>query len=147
MSLSYSLGFVAKTESVDNPLPRNFILKSLSDFFGNLEEERLLCPVRALSCYLQRTKEVSPRPGPLFVSLRLPTKAISKNAISFFLREVISGAGAVGVDGGRTPRAHSIRGVGTSMTFLRNWSVRQVLKPATWRSNTVFSSFYLRDMT
>ena len=146
MSLSYSLGFVAKTESASNPLPRSFLLKSLMDFVGNLEEERLLCPVRALSCYLERTKELFPRPQALFVSPRHCIKAISKNAISFFLREVITDAGAVRTDGGRALRAHSIRGMSTSMVFMRNWSVRHVLEAATWRSNSVFVSFYLRDV-
>ena len=80
------------------------------------------------------------------MSPRSQNRAISKNAISFFLRETISGAGALGVDGGLAPRAHSIRGVSASMAFLKNWSVQKVLQAATWRSNSVFASFYLRDI-
>ena len=53
LSVSYTLGFVAKTESVSNPLPRSFLVKSLKDFVGDMEEELLLCPVRALSVYLR----------------------------------------------------------------------------------------------
>ena len=30
--------------------------------------------------------------------------------------------------------------------FFRNWSLRSVLEAASWRSNTVFTSFYLRDL-
>ena len=146
-SLSYSLGFVAKTESLSNPLPRSFLMKSLKEFVGDMPEELLLCPVRALDIYLDRTKELSPRPHSLFVSPRNRSRPISKNAISFFLRETISGAGALRPDGGRDLRAHSIRGVSTSVTFARNWSVRQVLEAATWRSNTVFASYYLRDVS
>ena len=147
MSLSYLPGFVAKTESLDNPIPRSFILKSLRDFVGDLEEERLLCPVRALSCYLKVTESLSPRSPNLFVSPRCRQRAISKNAISFFLRETISGAGALRTDEGQSLRAHSIRGVSTSLAFQRNWSVKQVLKAATWKSNSVFASFYLKDVS
>ena len=52
--LSYVPEFVAKTESPSNPIPRTFLLKSLADFAANLEDELLLCPVRALSIYLER---------------------------------------------------------------------------------------------
>ena len=82
----------------------------------------------------------------LFVSPRRRLKQISKNALSFFLREVVSGAVSPGVAEGPAPRAHSIRGVSTSVLFHRNWSVRDVLQAATWRSNSVFASFYLRDV-
>ena len=146
MSLSYMAGFVAKTESASNPIPRHFILKSLKDFVGNLEEESLLCPVRALSIYLDRTKDLTPRPRSLFVSPNRRLRGISKNALSFLLRETISAAGALVTDEGRGARAHSIRGISTSMAFYRNWSVQRVLQAATWRSNSVFAAFYLKDI-
>ena len=70
---------------------------------------------------------------------------MSRNGISYFLREVIvhSGASSESV---ATPRAHSIRGIATSSAFFRNWSLSSVLEAASWRSNTVFTSFYLRDL-
>ena len=146
LSLAYLPGFVAKTESESNPLPRSFLLKSLKDFVGNLEEESLLCPVRALKFYLSKTRDILMRPANLFVSPRCRQRAITKNAISFFLREAVSGAGAVRAGEGQPLRAHSIRGVSTSIAFNKNWSVKQVLSAATWRSNSVFASFYLKDI-
>ena len=145
-SVSYLPKFVAKTETPANPIPRHFIVKSLLDFAGELETERLLCPVRALRIYLERTSSLSPRPRNLFVSPSRRLKPLSKNALSFFLRDVITGAVSPGVAEGPAPRAHSIRGVSTSLLFHRNWSVKDVLQAATWRSNSVFSSFYLRDI-
>ena len=145
--LSYLPIFIAKTESVSNPLPRTFKLLSLSDFAFGLEEGSLLCPVRALSIYLKRTKEIVGRPSSLFVSPRRPSRSISKNAISYFLREVISGSGAVRGSEGQAPRAHSVRGISTSASFLRNWSISKVLEAATWRSNSVFASFYFKDIS
>ena len=123
-----------------------FVLKSLVDFAGDLEEGSL-CPVRAVRFYLKETGSIVPRPRSLFVSPRNRRKAISKNAISFFLREVISNAGVLGGDEGRPPRAHSIRAMGSSVAFQRNWSVAKVLEAATWKSNSVFASFYLKDVS
>ena len=145
LSLSYLPEFVAKTESEHNPLPRLFVVKSLEDFVVDLPEGRLLCPVRAVRIYLERTASIAPRPRALFVSASCPTRALSKNALSFFLRRVIKVSGSV-VDGS-SPHAHSIRGVATSALFLRDWSVAKVLEAATWRSNPVFASFYLRNIS
>ena len=132
--------FVAKTESLSNPIPRSFLVKSLSDFAAGLREELLLCPVRALHIYLDRSASFSPLPRLLFLSPRRPSQALSTNAISFFLREVIHEAEAGRPEVGLV-HAHSIRAA-----FHRNWSVASVLESATWRSNSVFVSFYLRDI-
>ena len=42
------------------------------------------------------------------------------------------------------PRSRSIRGVATSATFHRNWSVSSVLDAACWMSGSVFASLYLK---
>ena len=77
MALSYLPYFVAKTETPTNPLPREFVLISLSDSVGLDDEERLLCPVRALRLYLHRTRSPS-RPRHLFLSVRDPKRPLSK---------------------------------------------------------------------
>ena len=143
--VSYVPEFLAKTESALRPLPRSFLVKSLTDFAAGLDEDLLLCLVRCLRVYLQRTSLGVNRPRHLFVSPRNPSRSISKNAISYFLREVIAEAGASSV-AGVVPRAHSIRSVSTSAAFHRNWSISSVLNVACWRSSSVFSSFYLKDL-
>ena len=70
---------------------------------------------------------------------------MSKNAVSFFLREVIHDAGASRPEVGSV-RAHEVRSVSTSVAFHCNWSVSSVLESATWSSSSVFSSFYLHDI-
>ena len=133
--VSYLPHFVAKTEHMDAPLPRSFRVRALREFAVVLEEGSLLCPVRALQAYLDRTKLAAACASTLFVSPHSPSRVISKNAVSFFLREVISKAGAVRGDEGPPLRAHSIRGMSTSAVFLQNWSVSKVLEAATWKSN------------
>ena len=140
--VSYVPEFLAKTKSALRPLPRSFLVKSLTDFATGLDEDLLLCPIHCLRDYLQRTAPSVNRPRRLFVSSRNPLCSISKNAISYFLREVITDAGASCVTG-VVPRAHSIRGVATSTGFHRNWSLCSVLNAACFRSSSVFTSFLL----
>ena len=111
ISLSYLPEFVAKTESIRNPLPRFFLVKSLGDFVGDMPEERSLCPVHALRVYLDRTLSLSPRPRALFVSPSNPMRSLS-----FFLWRVIMDS--VSVVDSSSPRAHSIRGVATLVAFM-----------------------------
>ena len=119
--LSYVPEFLAKTETAVRPLPRTFAIQSLGDFAAGLHEDLLLCLVRSLLEYVARTSKFVNRPHRLFVSPRCPSCAMSRNGISFFLREVIvhSGASSEAV---AAPRAHSIRGIATSSAFFHNWS-------------------------
>ena len=60
-------------------LPRSFSIQSLQDFAASLPEDLLLCPVLSLREYLRRTSGFVNRPSRLFVSPRLPSRAMSKN--------------------------------------------------------------------
>ena len=86
---SYLPEFRAKTESSARPLPRSFSVRSLRDFAGSLPDELLLCPVRALRMYLSRTASLPSHP---FLSFSPCSPSLSKNALSFFIREVIAEA-------------------------------------------------------
>ena len=72
------------------------------------------------------------------------SRAMSNNGFSYLLREVLVHFGASSNDVA-APNAHSIRGIATS-AFFRNWSLASVLEASSWRSNTVFTSFYLTDV-
>ena len=109
------------------PLPRSFSIQSLQDFAAGLQEELLLCPVRSLRVYLRRTSKFVNRPRRLFVSPRCLSCAMSKNGISFLLREVIVQSGASSEEVA-APRAHSIHGIATSSAFFKNWSISNVLE-------------------
>ena len=143
--LPYVPDFVAKSESLSCTIPRSFLVRSLSDFAAGLDDDLLLCPVRALRIYFDRLSTLSPLCRHLFVSPSRPSRPLSKNAVSFFLCDVISSAGASRPEVGRL-RAHDIRSVSTSVAFHSNWSVSAVLESATWASSSVFTSFYLRDL-
>ena len=69
LSLSYLPEFLAEMEeSKRNPLPCSFLVKSLLEFVGDLPEEHLLCPLRAVRIYMDLTSSLSPHCRSLFVS-------------------------------------------------------------------------------
>ena len=88
--LSYIPQFVAKSELLTRSIPRSFLVKSLADFAAGLDVDLLLC----LRLYLLRARSLSPCRHRLFLSPWRHSRAMSKNAVSFFLREVISAAEA-----------------------------------------------------
>ena len=146
--LSYLPEFVAKTESQLRSLPREFTLLSLASVLGPDDEERLLCPVRALRYYLRRTAGPS-RPRHLFVSLRDRTRPMSKAAISYFLRLVIRSAHESFPDHlARLLRvkAHEVRAVATSLLWQTNRRLSDVMDAACWRTPSVFANHYLRPV-
>ena len=149
MMLAYREEFFPKTDTVDKPLPREFLLKALAPVVGRMDEERLLCPVRALKYYLDTTKRITPRHRNLFLACRDQSLPMSRNAISYMLRETIKEAHLTQPHATYPRgdiRAHSIRAVSTSIHFMKNRSLKAVLEAATWRGNNVFTSHYLKDV-
>lgn len=86
---SFLLDFLVKNESPSNPWPRSFSIKNFMDILGPEEEERVLCPARALRYYLDRTKKIRGPASNLWFSVRNLAKPVSMNALSFFLRSLI----------------------------------------------------------
>ena len=142
--LHYDPFFLAKTESASNPLPRSVIVQSLEDFVGDLPE-RVLCPVRAVRHLRRAARSAGATPSRLFVSPSDPTRSMSKNAMSFFLRQLITESGAV--SSSVPPRAHAIRGIATSLNYYSNLSLSAINEAATWKSNRVFAMRYLKYMS
>ena len=110
-----------------------------------------ICPrgSSALSGWLSSSgkaaRSASYIPSRLFVSPQNPKRAMSKNAISFYLRQLITDSGAV--SSSRPPRAHDIRGIATSLSYYSNLSLSHLMQIATWRSNRVFASRYLKEVS
>ena len=103
------------------------------------------CPVRAIKFLRKVARSASFIPSRLFVSPRNLERAISKNAMSFYLRQLIVDSGAV--SSSRPPRAHDIRGIATSLNYYSNLSLSNLMQVATWKSNRVFASRYLKEVS
>ena len=147
-SFSFVRGFVAKTQDPSSLAPRfeGFSVPALPNARNN-RNGRLLCPVRAVRRYLDRTAAHCPRCERLFVTAGR-SKEISKTTVSFWLRKTISHA--YELSGTElpvpAPRARETCGITPSLLFKKNFAVDQVLKAGTWRRHTTFTLHYLRDL-
>ena len=149
VSFAFVTGFVAKTQDPSSLAPRfeGFTVPALPNAQKN-RNGRLLCPVRAVKVYLDRTASHRPRCEQLFVTAGCSKKEISKTTVSFWLRKTISRAyelsgTALPVP---APRARETRGIAPSILFQKNFAVDQVLKAGTCRRHTTFTRHYLRDI-
>ena len=149
VSFSYVTGFVAKTQDPSSLAPRfeGFSVPALPNARNN-RNGRLLCPVRAVRRYLDRTAAHRPRCERLFVTAGRSKKEISKTTVSFWLRKTISRAYELSGTALPlpAPRARVTRGIAPSLLFKKNYAVDQVLKAGTWRRHTTFTRHYLRDL-
>ena len=87
VSFSFVPGFVAKTQDPSSLAPQfeGFTVPALPNARNN-RNGRLLCPVRAVRRYLDRTAAHRPRCERLFVTAGRSKKEISKTTVSFWLR-------------------------------------------------------------
>ena len=140
----YSPFFLTKIEAVSHPFPRPVIVQSLTDFVGDLPE-RVLCPVRAIRYLRRAVRSVEFTPSTLFVSPSDPTRHMSRNAMSFFLRQRITESGAM--SSSVPQRTHDIQGIATSLNYYSILSISAVEEAVTWKSNRVFAMRYLTAMS
>ena len=83
----------------------------------------------------------------LFISTGESRKEISKSSVSYWIRQVISRAYSLAGEAAvPRPRARETRGLGPSLLFKKNYAVEAVLRAGTWRRQSTFSRFYLRDL-
>ena len=139
---------MAKTQDPSSLAPRfeGFSVPALPNAKNN-RNGRVLCPVRAVRCYLDCTAAHRPWCERLFVTAGRSKEEISKTTVSFWLQKTISLAyelsgTALPVP---APRAHETHGIAPSL-FKKNFAVDQVLKAGTWRRHTTFTRHYLRDI-
>lgn len=115
------------------------------------EQQRLhrLCPVRALSAYVDRTRSFR-QVDQLFVSWAKPNKGkpVSKQRLSHWIVEAISMAySSAGLQVPVGLRAHSTRGLATSWAYFRGVSIQDICAAASWSSPLTFARFYRLDVT
>ena len=149
VSFSFVPGFGAKTQDPSSLAPRfeGFTVLALPNARNN-RNGRLLCPVRAVRCYLDRTAAHHPLCERLFVTAGRSKKEISKTTVSFWFRKTISRAYELsGTEQSvPAPRARETRGIAPSLLFKKNFAVDQVLKACTWCRHATFTRHYLRDL-
>ena len=149
VSLRFLPEFLAKNQVPGEPSPVIFI-KPLSSILCPDDEDRLLCPVRALRLYRRRSKPlraVSQRR--LFISLNPDyNRDVSKVTLARWLTGVIQKAyEKVGGCNELSARAHEIRAWATSLAFAHSLLLTAIMEAAFWKSQGTFIEFYLRDVS
>ena len=148
VSLTLEPGFLAKTQ-LPSKRPDPIFIPSLDQVCGPLDDDRLLCPVRALRFYLQKSKPLRLGRKRLFI----PSKGkgdISPSTISRWIRMAILKAYGDLTERNLTflqIRAHEVRAVATSWAFQNRVPMEDILHAATWLNHSTFSNFYLRSLT
>ena len=110
---------------------------------------RVLCPVRALRLYLEKTKDIR-SDNQLLVSYQAGKQgiAVSSRTISRWIKQTILFCYAH--MGRRVPsssiRAHSTRAIASSLADIKGVSPRDLCAAATWSSHSVFARYYRLDM-
>jgi integrase len=148
VSLLPSVEFRAKTQK-PHEASRPVEIPALS--IAGSEIERLQCPVRALKIYLKRTEPLFKKEDkPLIFKPYIGKSANVKPAhISNWLVRVIRRAYDQEddqVDQNFRATAHDIRALSTSWAATNGVPMNEILSAASWRSATVFTSHYLKDM-
>lgn len=108
-----------------------------------------VCPVRALKYYLEKTKDLrKPDCNRIFVATsgRSVGSSVKTCTISSWIRHTIQNAYE---HMGRDPpavRAHSVRGMATSLALSKGICVQDICRAATWSSEHVFVKHYKLDV-
>ena len=126
-------------------LPHPIFIPKISSF-SSVREDKVWCPVRALSWYIERTKTFrTPTQMALFLTHRAPHGRASASTISRWIVEAIS-ANPRSLTGPGTPRAHDVRGVAASWALFQGVPLEDILQSAVWKTPNSFISCYLTDV-
>jgi len=142
--------FRAKTQR-PNEASVPVVIPALTPVAGDTAD-KLLCPIRALRWYLDRTAGDGSRPAmsPLFLPFKAETVKVTPAMMSRWLCDVIfraydSEGDPVDTSNARIT-AHEIRALSASWATTNHIPIDDVLQAASWRHQTTFTSHYLRDL-
>ena len=108
---------------------------------------RMLCLVRAVKIYLNKTKSLRKRRKRLFI----PTQGdqdLAKSTLSRWVKYAIKNAYDTISKNPLSlfkPRAHELRAISASWAYMNYIPLEEILKSAVWSSTSLFASHYLRD--
>ena len=153
VSMQPSRDFLAKNQLASSSVIsfQPVVIPSLSKTLGpDLEQDKTLCPVRALRYYLSRTESLLKGREKLFIAYKPGhTGEIVPATISSWLKQVIRFAYQQVKPGTLQTlqvSGHSVRATASSWAAIGGASVDQILHACHWRSHNTFTSFYLKDI-
>ena len=135
--------FTAKNQQAKNLYPQVNIRSIFHEHLDN-PKEALLCPVRAITRYVERTKDF-PNPKNLLFVNPDKSKTATASSLSCWLKAAITTAYK---QSGASPHCnpHEIRAVSTSLSAFNHASVSDIIEAGTWKNFSTFVDNYLRDV-
>ena len=140
-------GFLAKNES-QNYMAKRIYLPKMSTF-SSVKGDRLLCPRRALSYYLTKTKMLRKLIKQLFITYKEGChRAASHDAISKWIVRTISICYQCSKESDFSlARTHDTRSLSTSLALFNGLSMEEIMEAASWKSESTFTAHYLTIMS
>ena len=142
---------VKSTDPGEVRLMKDITIPSLLEISGGDEDEMLLCPVRVLRRYDEVVATKRDKKKAFFLPIS-GTAKVSANTIATWIKLVIRHAyDAIGDSApdlmlaGRS--AHEVRALAASWAEFNNVSLSDIVNTCNWKRPTVFTSFYLRDVS
>ena len=105
-------------------------------------KEPKLCVVSNLSAYFEKTRSIRSS-SPLFISYIKPHKAVSKDTIARWCRDIMEKSG-IDITKYTT---HSCRSAASSMASTRNVELKKILEACGWSTEQSFAFHYQKTIT
>ena len=155
VSVAPEMQFIPKTALVNKGIKvcQEIEIKSLGNVLGReMQDDYLLCPVRALKHYLKRTDKVRKEgQKKLFITFKKGHEEdIVKSTLAGWIKKTILLAYEVGsseVQQVHRVKAHEVRGMAASWAYFQQVPMENILKAGTWKNHNTFTSYYLKDLT
>ena len=148
MMVSPYSGFIAKNTLAKGKPLEPFIIPSLQN---HSPDDRSLCPLRCFLEYRRRTEKIRGTKKNLFISYQKGRKTeICRNTISSWIKNLLLHCyknpqeDAVRLSG---LGSHEIRRIASTLVFIGNTCIEDVLQAGSWKVHSTFTDFYLKDLT
>ena len=142
-------GFLAKN-ALPEIAPESFSIQGIAHLNpkGSVDQKkRLLCPVRALALFLEKSETVRNPQDKLFIHWDEAVSTTTSH-ISLWMVDVIRAAyEAAGKDPPNGLRGHQTRSLATSWAYASHIPLEKIMTAVRWRSKSVFSRHYLRQVS
>ena len=135
LSLSFSRAVFTIGDPVKTTKPG--IHKSVIDFLAYAPDRRLYI-ITVLKEYLQQTIAIRGKATTVFVTLKTPHVAASRDTLRRWIKDAMTSAG---IDT-TIFKPHSIRGESTSFAARSNLSLECIIKSAGWYRPSTFTKYY-----
>ena len=129
-------------------------IPSLKRVLGpDMRDDALLCPVRALRYYIDKTMSIRGTRTRLFIAHKKGHKGdIVMSTVASWLKKVIirayqSGPQAVKKLFFKDPHAHQLRSLASSWAAAGAIPLEDIMRSCQWKSDTTFTNYYLCDLS